>query len=104
MFTDSTLILINAACIVFLITMLITLAAATRMKGGAGWAALIIVTTTVPAYLTNLTRDLASDNFMLFWYPAYLLNTLCMPSLWFFARSRYEKSLRFVARDLLHLI
>jgi len=84
--------------------MLITLAAATRMKGGAGWAALIIVTTTVPVYLVNLTRDLASDYFILFWFPAITLNTLCFPSLWFFAQSRYEKSFRLVPRDLLHLI
>lgn len=36
MFTDTTLIIINATCILFLILMLITLAATTRMKGGAG--------------------------------------------------------------------
>ena len=50
MLTDNMLILINIACITFLFIMLIILASATRMKGGAGWAALIIVTTTVPAY------------------------------------------------------
>jgi AraC-like DNA-binding protein len=104
MFTDNTLIIINTACIVFLLTITAIMAVATRMKGGAGWAALIIVTTTVPMFLSNLTRDLASDYFLLFWYSAYTLNTLLMPSLCFFARSRYEKSLHFVARDLLHLI
>ena len=104
MFTTNTLILINVACIVFLLVMFITLATATRMKGGAGWAALIIVATTVPMFLSNLTRDLATDYFLLFLYPAYTLNTLLMPSLWFFTRSQYEKSFRPVAHNLLHLI
>ena len=52
MFADHTLIIINIACIGFLVTMLVVLAAATRMKGGAGWAAVIIITTTVPVYLS----------------------------------------------------
>jgi len=104
MFTDHTLILINVACIGFLLIMLIVLAAATRMKSGATWAAMIMVTTTVPVYLANLTRDLASDYFILFLYPSITLNTLCFPSFWFFTRSRYDKSFRLVARDLLHLV
>ena len=104
MFNDQTLVIINIACIVFLTTMLITLAAATRMKSGAGWAAVIIVTTTVPMILSNLMRDLSANYFLFFLYPAFALNMLLMPSLWFFVRSRYEKSLRLTVRDLMHLI
>ncbi len=52
MFSDTALLIINVTCICFQVTMLIILIAATRMKGGAGWAAAIMVTTTVPAYCT----------------------------------------------------
>ena len=63
MLSATTLIIINAACISLLVILLIILAAATRMKGGAGWAALIMVTTLVPAYLGNLARDIASEHY-----------------------------------------
>ena len=84
--------------------MLAVLATATRMKGGAGWAAVIIVTTTVPVYLANLTRDIAVDYYLVFVYPAYLLNALCMPSLWFFTRSQFDKTFRYNTRYLLHAL
>jgi hypothetical protein len=79
MFTDTTLIIINATCILFLLLMLFTLATATQLKGGAGWAAIVIVTTTVPVYLSNLMRDLASDNHLLFLYPAFSLTFCASP-------------------------
>jgi AraC-like DNA-binding protein len=104
MFTDTTLIIINATCIAFLLTMLITLAAATRMKGGAGWAALIIVTTTIPVYLSNLTRIFEAENYLPYLYLAIFLNTICLPALWFFTRSQFDKTVRFTARNLIHTI
>ena len=104
MFTDTTLIIINATCIAFLLTMLITLAAATRMKGGAGWAALIIVTTTIPVYLSNLTRIFEAENYLPYLYLAIFLNTICLPALWFFTRSQFDKTFRFTARNLIHTI
>ena len=104
MFSDHTLIIINIACIGFLVTMLITLVAATRMKGGAGWAALIIITTTVPVYLSNLTRVLEADNYVLFLFLACFLNALCLPALWFFTRSQFDKSFRFSVHKLWHTI
>jgi hypothetical protein len=55
MFTDHTLILINAVCIVFLLTITTIMAAATRMKGGAGWAALIAVLSSLSAIFVNMT-------------------------------------------------
>ena len=50
MLSDTTLIIniINIACMLFMVMLLIILAAATRMKNGAGWAALIMVTAMVP--------------------------------------------------------
>ena len=104
MFNYQILILINTACIAFLLIMLITLVAATRMKGGAGWAALIIVTTTVPVYLSNMTRVLEADNYILFLFPAAFFNALCLPTLWFFTHSQYDKSFHFSAQKLWHTI
>ena len=83
MFTDTTLIIniINAISSLFLVLMLIILAVATRMKGGAGWAALIMVAAIVPASLAHLTRDMVMDYFVWFNYPRVFLNMLWFPAL-----------------------
>jgi len=106
MFTETTLIIniINIACIVFLVMMLITLAAATRMKGGAGWAALIMVSAILPACLSNLVRDMALKYFLWFMYPRIFICLLLFPALWFFTKSQLDKSFRFSVRHLWHLI
>ena len=104
MFTDQTLIIINVTSIILLVVLMLVLIAATRMKGGAGWAALVSVATTVPAYLSNLMRDLGSEYFLWVMYPAITLNVICFPALWFFVRSQYDKSFRFEWRDLLHFL
>jgi len=106
MFEDTTLIIniINAACILFLILMLITLAAATRMRGGAGWAALIVTVAIVPASLSNLTRDLAMDCFVWFMYPRVFLSLFWFPGLWFFTKSQLDHSFRLSIRHLWHTI
>jgi AraC-like DNA-binding protein len=104
MFTDITLIAINAICIFFLVMLLVLLAAATRMKGGAGWAALIIVATTVPAYIGNVSREFLPDFFMECFYVVVSLNTLCMPALYLFTRTQLDKSFHLTARSLLHCI
>lgn len=104
MLTDQNLITINVAGIVFLLVIMTILIAATRFKGGAGWVALVIVTTTVPMYLANLMRDLGSEYFLWFLYPAITLNVLCVPALWFFVRSQLDKSFRITWRSLLHII
>ena len=105
MFSDTTLFIITLVCILFLVTMLIALAAGTRMKGGAGWAAVVIVTTTVPAYLTTLTLDSGVGLFLAAWFFAITMNTLCLPALWFFVRSQFEGGLRFRWwRDTLHFL
>jgi AraC-like DNA-binding protein len=104
MFSDHTLILINLASIAFLLILLIVLVAATRMKNATGWVAMIIVTTTVPVYLGNLTRDLAVDYFLWFLMPAMTLNALCMPSLWLFTISSFDKTFTFKKIYFLHFI
>ena len=104
MFSDTAILVINGSCLGFMVLMLAVLAAGTKMKGGVGWAALVIVTTTLPAELANLFQALASDSFPYYYYPASFLNIMCMPSLWFFVRSQFDKSARFTTRSWLHLI
>ena len=105
MFDEQTLIFINIACIVFMIMMLAVLAAATRMKGGAGWVAVILVTTNIPIILVNLMRDVASAEYYLFFmYPAYSINVLIFPAMWFFTQSQMDKSFRLTKRHLINTL
>jgi len=103
MFTETTIIIINVACISLMLVLLTVLAAATRMKGGAGWAALILVTSFVPVFLAGLARETASEYFLWFLFPGIFLAILCFPALWFFAKRQLDKSFRFTARNLWHL-
>ena len=105
MFDEQTLIYINVACIVFMVGMLVVLAGATRMKGGAGWVAVILCITQIPIILVNLMRDVASaEYYLLFMYPAYSLNVLPFPAMWFFAQSQMDKSFRLTPRHLIHTL
>jgi hypothetical protein len=103
MFTDTTLITINIVCIVFMTAMLIILAAATRIKGSAGWAG-VIVFASFPIILVNLVRDVFPEYFMFFVYPCYTFNLLLFPALWFFTQKQMDKSFRFTPHHLLHAI
>ena len=104
MFTDQTLIIINVVCIVFMITMITVIAAATRMKGGAGWAAVCFLMMNVPIILVNLMREVTSEYYLFFVYPAYTINLLWFPAAWFFTRSQYDKSFRLTLRSLFYAI
>ena len=92
MFSEQTIFIINVAGISFMVIMLVVLGAATRMKGGAGWAAVIMVGMLLPGYISNLLRDLGSDKFLTFLYPTTFLAVLMMPAFWFFARKQFDKS------------
>jgi ABC-type multidrug transport system fused ATPase/permease subunit len=106
MFADSTLIIniINAACIVFLLLLFIILTAATRMKGGAVWAAAIMIVVHIPTYLSYLARDMALNYFIWFIYSQVFLGLLLFPALWFFTKSQFNPSSRFTVRNLWHTI
>jgi AraC-like DNA-binding protein len=104
MFSDTAILVINLASIMTLVILLAIMVGATKMKGGAGWAALIIVTTTVPAYLTNLTQDFDTQYFLFSYFLAITLNVICMPAMWFFTRRQFDNTFRFRWRDCLHLI
>ena len=105
MFSDQIILVINITCITFLVVMMVILITATRLKGGAGWAALVIVVTTVPVYFSNTTRALNDVSlFSLSIYFAVTFNALCFPALWFFVRSQLDKKFRFTLRETLHLL
>lgn len=104
MFTDQTILIINTACISVLAFMTIILAIATRLKGGIGYAALIIVSTTLPVYITNMMRTTGTLNMPLLWYVSVFFNTLCFPLTWLFVHSQLDKSFRFTGRTCWHFL
>jgi AraC-like DNA-binding protein len=104
MFTDQTLININIVSIAFLVIMLAVISAATRMKGGAGWAAVCFLMIHIPVFLVNLMRDITSEYYLFFVYPAYTINLLGFPAIWFFTKSQFDKSFRLTSRSLLYAI
>ena len=82
---------------------LFILGAATRLKGGAGWAAIFIFTN-LPVILANLILEVAPQYYLYIMYPAYSINMLWFPSMWFFTQSQLDKSFRLTRRRLLHAI
>ena len=106
MFSEQTIFIINVAGISFMVIMLVVLGAATRMKGGAGWAAFILVAITLPGYISNLWRDLhlGADHFRLLNYLRTFFTTTMMPALWFFAQSQLDKTFRLTVRSLKHAV
>ncbi len=95
---------INIGCIAFLLLSVIILIAATRLRNGIAFMALVIVSTTVPVYLSNLMRELGSDAFEMSLYIAGTINVMCFPSLWFFVHSQLDRPFRFKPVMLLHLL
>jgi AraC-like DNA-binding protein len=51
-----------------------------------------------------MARDIVSEYFIIFWYPAITLNLLCMPALWFFTKSQFDKNFRLSARHYWHIV
>ncbi len=95
---------INVGCIVFLILTMIVLIAATRLRNGIGYMGMVVVSTTVPVYLSNLMRELGSDAFEMSLYIAGTINVLCFPSLWFFVHSQLDRPFRFKPVMLFHFV
>lgn len=104
MYPEQSIIIINITCMACLILMMTILVAAARRKNGTGTVAMVMVTTTVPVYFSNLIRTLGSEWFLTSAYLAIFCNVLCFPALWFFVRSQYGKPFRFTVRNLLHFI
>jgi len=104
MFSEQTIIVINTTCISILTFMTIILVVATRLKGGAGYAALIIVCTTLPVYLANMMRSAGMHDMQFLWHAAILMNTLCFPLTWLFVHKQLDKSFRFTPDKWLHFL
>lgn len=104
MFTDQIIAIINISCIGFLVIIMVILIAATHLRNGTGYAAMVAVTTSVPAYLANLSRTLGAELFLSSFCIASFLNVLCFPSLYLFVRSQLDKSFRFTPFMLLHAL
>lgn len=98
-------LVVNAGSIFILIILAVLLLAATKFKGENGYAAAIIVLTTVPVYLYNICRSeewLTAAQWLL---PlSFSVNTLLMPLLWLFVRHNFDHDFRFDWKQSLHFI
>lgn len=102
---DLFILAVNIAAIAIMIILAALLLIATRFKGENGYAAAIIVLTTVPVYLYNVCRSVQ-------WYEAaiclapfsFSINTTLMPLLWLFVKRNFDSSFRLRAIHLLHFV
>lgn len=102
--TDVAIYTINITCIALMVLLVVILSAATRLKGGAAYAAMIILVCNTSVYLFNMARstgmyDLAAAVI----YPVQL-NALLMPLMWLFVRRGLDSSYRFRIKTLLHFV
>ena len=100
------LITVNSSSIILLVMLALVLLHATRFKEGSGYAAAIIVVSTVPVYLYNVSRMLGWTDFSLFILPiAFSVNTLQLPLLWLFAKHSFGSGLRLLHwRNFIHFL
>ncbi|MDC1809365.1 helix-turn-helix domain-containing protein [Bacteroides uniformis] len=102
--TDVAIYTINITCIALMVLLVIILSAATRLKGGAAYAAIIILVCNTSVYIYNMARvtgmyDLAETS-MYFSQS----NALLMPLMWLFVLKELNPQYRFSYKTLLHFI
>ena len=102
--TDVAIYTINITCITLMVLLVVILSTATRLKGGAAYAAIIILVCNTSVYLFNMARstgmyDLAATVI----YPVQF-NALLMPLMWLFVRQELDSSYRFRIKTLLHFL
>lgn len=102
--TDIAIYTINITCITLMVLLVILLSAATKLKGGAAYAAIIILVCNTSVYLYNMARatglyDMAEALI----YPVQL-NALLMPLMWLFTLKELTPQYRFSYKTLLHFI
>ena len=102
--TDIAIYTINITCIALMVLLVIILSVATRLKGGAAYAAIIILVCNISVYLFNMARstgmyDMAATAI----YPVQL-NALLMPLMWLFVRRELDSSYRFRMKIFLHFV
>lgn len=102
---DTLILVINTAVIVFLITLALLLGIASRFKGESGYAAMIIVITTIPNYIHNICHSLHWEEVAFLLAPLdYSVNLTLMPLLWFLAQRGFNPEYRFKFVRLLHFL
>lgn len=99
------ILIVNATAILLILLLALQLLISTKFKGENGYAAAIIVLTTIPVYFYNGCRSVE-------WYEAALwiaplgfsVNTLLMPLLWLFVRRNFDPDYKFNIKKLPHFI
>lgn len=102
--TDIAIYTINITCITLMVLLVVILSAATRLKGGAAFAAMIILVCNTSVYLYNMARttglyDIAEASIY-----TVQFNALLMPLMWLFVCKELIPQYRFSYRALLHFI
>ena len=102
--TDIAIYTINLTCIALMTLLVIILSVATRLKGGAAYAAIIILVCNISVYLFNMARSTGMyDMAAIAIYPVQL-NALLMPLMWLFVRRELDSSYRFRMKTFLHFV
>lgn len=102
--TEIAIYTINITCIVLMVLLVIILSAATRLKGGAAYAAIIILVCNISVYLFNMARSTGMyDMAAIAIYPVQF-NALLMPLMWLFVRRELDSSFRFRMKTFLHFV
>lgn len=105
MISANSIIIINGITIVLMLLLAVLLSVATKMKGGAGIAAAIIVFTTIPVYIYNMSRSTGMvETARVSIYIANVANTMLLPLLWLFFKKQADRSFRIRTIDFLHFL
>ena len=98
-------LVVNFSCIAILLLMAFLLLLATKLHGESRYAAAIIVFTTVPVYLYNMTRSMEWFSIARFLYPvANSANTMLLPLLWLFVYKSFNRNFKFNYIQQMHFI
>ena len=95
---------VNITCITLMVLLVLILLAATRLKGGAIYVALIILICNTPVYLYNMSRSTEMYELAAVLIHIVQLNALLMPLMWLFVRRELDPSYRFCPQTLFHFI
>lgn len=102
---DEFIAIINASAILVLLLLALLLLMSTRFRGENGYAAAIIVLTTIPTYFYNVCRSEEWYTIALWFAPlSFSVNTMLMPLLWLFVYRNFNAQFKFRPVRLLHFL
>lgn len=102
--TEIAIYTINITCIALMVLLVIILSLATKLKGGAAYAAIIILFCNTSVYIYNMARNTGQYDLAQVGAILANLNALLMPLMWLFTRRELDASFRFRPVDLLHFL